>query len=171
MSPEEIITGALDRFERPLISYAKEITGDLEAARDAVQETFLRLSRQDVAKLEPRLAPWLFFVCRNCALDHVRKVVRFSQDPVDEEHASDGPSPAAQAMASEDAARLRELVARLPRQQRELVKLKFEAGLSYKEMAEALKTSVSNVGVQLHEAMQTLRHHWNRQSGQAPATP
>lgn len=168
MSPHEIITGALDRYERPLISYAKEITGDLEAARDAVQETFLRLSRQNVSELEPRLAPWLFFVCRNCALDHVRRVVRFSEDPVDEERASDAPSPAAEAMAAEDATRLRELVSRLPRQQRELVKLKFEAGLSYKEMAEALKTSVSSVGVQLHEAMQTLRRHWNREN---PLTP
>lgn len=67
MSPEEIINRALGRFERPLISHANTITGDLESARDAVQETFLRLSRQDVSALEPRLAPWLFFVCRNCA--------------------------------------------------------------------------------------------------------
>lgn len=168
MSPEEIITGALDRFERPLISYAKEITGDLEAARDAVQETFLRLSKQDVTKLEPRLAPWLFFVCRNCALDHMRKVARFSDDPVAEESASDDPSPDTKAMAAEDADHLRTLVSRLPQQQRELIKLKFEAGLSYKEMADTLKTSVSTVGVQLHEAMQTLRRHWNRQS---PVTP
>lgn len=168
MSPEEIITGALDRFERPLVSYAKEITGDLEAARDAVQETFLRLSRQDVCKLEPRLAPWLFFVCRNCALDHVRKVVRFSDDPVNEDHATDDPSPDTKAMAAEDADHLRMLVSRLPQQQRELIKLKFEAGLSYKEMAETLKTSVSTVGVQLHEAMLTLRRNWNRPS---PVTP
>jgi RNA polymerase sigma factor (sigma-70 family) len=48
----------------------------------------------------------------------------------------------------------------LPRQQRELIKLKFEAGLSYKEMAEALKTSVSTVGVQLHDAIKTLRRQW-----------
>ena len=72
MSPEEIIDLALERYERPLIGYAQSITGDLESARDAVQETFLRLSRQNLAALERRLAPWLFFVCRNCALDHVR---------------------------------------------------------------------------------------------------
>ena len=64
------------------------------------------------------------------------------------------------AIAAEDAGRLRELVAALPRQQRELIKLKFEAGLSYKEMAEALRTSVSTVGVQLHEAIKTLRRQW-----------
>ena len=160
-SPEQIITDALNRYERVLVSYAKEITGDLEAARDAVQETFLRLSRQDVAALEPRLRPWLFLVCRNCSLDHRRKVVRFSTEPLeDDEWLSDEPSPPMRAIATEDAGRLRELVAALPRQQRELIKLKFEAGLSYKEMAEALKTSVSTVGVQLHAAIKTLRSQW-----------
>jgi RNA polymerase sigma-70 factor (ECF subfamily) len=126
-----------------------------------VQETFLRLSRQDVVALEPRLRPWLFLVCRNCALDHRRKVVRFRAEPIeDDEWLSDEPSPPMHAIAAEDAGRLRELVAALPRQQRELIKLKFEAGLSYKEMAEALRTSVSTVGVQLHDAIKTLRRQW-----------
>jgi RNA polymerase sigma-70 factor (ECF subfamily) len=126
-----------------------------------VQETFLRLSRQDVVALEPRLRPWLFLVCRNCALDHRRKVVRFRAEPLeDDEWLSDEPSPPMHAIAAEDAGRLRELVAALPRQQRELIKLKFEAGLSYKEMAEALRTSVSTVGVQLHDAIKTLRRQW-----------
>jgi RNA polymerase sigma-70 factor (ECF subfamily) len=161
MPPEQIITEALDRYERVLVSYAKEITGDLESARDAVQETFLRLSRQDVVALEPRLRPWLFLVCRNCALDHRRKVVRFRAEPIeDDEWLSDEPSPPMHEIAAEDARRLRELVAALPRQQRELIKLKFEAGLSYKEMAEALRTSVSTVGVQLHDAIKTLRRQW-----------
>ena len=161
MPPEQIITEALDRYERVLVSYAKEITGDLESARDAVQETFLRLSRQDVVALEPRLRPWLFLVCRNCALDHRRKVVRFRAEPIeDDEWLSDEPSPPMHAIAAEDAGRLRELVAALPRQQRELIKLKFEAGLSHKEMAEALRTSVSTVGVQLHDAIKTLRRQW-----------
>jgi len=161
MSPETIITEALARYERILVSYAKEITGDLESARDAVQETFLRLSRQDVVALEPRLRPWLFLVCRNCALDHRRKIVRFSTEPIEDmDFASSEPGPDRRAIAEDEAGRLRELVEGLPRQQRELIKLKFEAGLSYKEMAEALKTSVSTVGVQLHDAVKTLRRQW-----------
>lgn len=168
MTSEQIITDALARYERPLISYAKEITGDLDSARDAVQETFLRLSRQNVQALEARLRPWLFLVCRNCALDHIRKIVKFSQDPVDDDRACGDPSPDARAMASEEGSHLRGLVARLPQRQRELVKLKFEAGLSYKEMAETMCLSVSNVGVQLHEALKTLRHEWNREN---PMTP
>ena len=163
MSPEEIIDQALRRYERPLVSYAKAITGDLESARDAVQETFLRLSRQDVAALETRLAPWLFFVCRNCALDHCRKASRFTGQPVDENRPSESLSPDAEAELAEDSVLLKRLVDQLPQAQRELVKLKYEAGLSYKEMSETTRMSVSNVGVQLHAAIQTLRRLWNNE--------
>jgi RNA polymerase sigma factor (sigma-70 family) len=164
MSPEEIIDFALKRYERPLISYAKTITRDLESAKDAVQETFLRLSRQDVSELEQRLARWLYLVCRNCALDHIRKVARFSADAIDEEFPAGNASPAAEVAAAEDSERLRWLIDQLPQQQRELIHLKFEAGLSYKEIAEAMRISVSNVGVQLHAAIQTLRRLWKRES-------
>ena len=164
MFSEEIIDCALERYERPLISYAKTITGDLESARDAVQETFLRLSRQDLAALEPRLAPWLFFVCRNCAVDHLRKIARFSGDPVDVELPAESPSPAAEVAAAEEKARLRWLVDQLPQRQRELLHLKFEAGLSYKQIAEAMRMSVSSVGVELHCAIQTLRRLWKREN-------
>lgn len=164
MTPEQIITEALDNYESLLISYAREITGELESAKDAVQETFLRLSRQNLSALQPRLRPWLFVVCRRCALDHVRKIVKFSADPVEEhDRACGDPAPDERAMASEEGKRIWEMVGSLPLQQREIVKLKFEAGLSYKEMAEALKTSVTTVGVQLHEAMQTLRAQWTRE--------
>ena len=36
----------VDRFEGPLVRYAKSITGDTERARDVVQEAFLRLHRE-----------------------------------------------------------------------------------------------------------------------------
>lgn len=162
MTPEEIIDQALQRYERPLISHARSITGDLESARDAVQETFLRLSRQDVRALQPRLAPWLFFVCRNCALDHQRKIVRFSDAVPDEECPGEGPDPAHEAATNDESAMLRKLVGELSEQQRELVQLKFEADLSYKEIGEVMRMSVSNVGVQLHTAIQTLRKLWKR---------
>jgi len=167
MSPEHIIEEALARYERPLISHAKAITGEIESARDAVQETFLRLSRQDVAALAPRLAPWLFHVCRNCALDHTRKLVRFPSGELDESaHASDAPSPADAAGAREETSLLQRLVADLTPREQELVRLKFEGGLSYKEISQTLRISVSNVGVQLHNAIQSLRSAWLRENAE-----
>jgi RNA polymerase sigma-70 factor (ECF subfamily) len=165
MNPEQIIMEALDNYQSLLISYAREITGEMESAKDAVQDTFIRLSRQNLSDLQPRLRPWLFIVCRNCALDHIRKVVKFSADSVEEhDRVSEDPSPDERAMATEEGRQIWDMVAGLPLQQREIVKLKFEADLSYKEMAEILKTSVSTIGVQLHEAMETLRNRWNRET-------
>jgi RNA polymerase sigma-70 factor (ECF subfamily) len=61
----------------------------------------------------------------------------------------------------EDKQQLAALLARLPERQRELLKLKFEADLTYKEMADVMKMSISNIGVQLHETIKTLRKLWN----------
>lgn len=166
MSPQEIIQEALTRYERPLISHAKAITGDLESARDAVQETFLRLSRQNITALESRIAPWLFLVCRNCALDHRRKILRLSGEPIQQECPSPEPNPAAEAAANDEASLMRHLLSRLSPQQQELVRLKFEADLSYKEISEAMRLSVSNVGVQLHNAIRTLRQLWKQENTQ-----
>lgn len=160
MTPEQIITLAIERFEKPLISYAKQITGDLDSARDAVQEAFLRLSRQDLEKLEPRLAPWLYFVCRNCAMDYRRKNGRY-QELLEEEDLPLEMCPRQTLVDEEDKQQLAALVARLTARQRELLKLKFEADLTYKEMAEVMKMSISNIGVQLHETIRTLRKLWN----------
>ena len=63
----------LDRYERPLVRYALRYAGDLESARDAVQDTFLKLCLADPAALNGKLAGWLFTVCRNRALDMRRK--------------------------------------------------------------------------------------------------
>jgi len=160
MTSEEIIIFAIERFEKPLVSYARQITGDLDAARDAVQETFLRLSRQDLEKLEPRVAPWLYFVCRNCALDHRRKSARHLE-LLEEQDLPVDMCPRRLLIAEEDKQKLAALVAGLPERQRELLKLKFEGDLSYKEMADVMKMSISHIGVQLHETIKSLKKLWN----------
>jgi RNA polymerase sigma-70 factor (ECF subfamily) len=152
------VADALEIHERPLIRYAKWLLGDLESARDAVQETFLRLCREDPAKLEGRLAPWLFTVCRNLALDARKKAARVAsmedaeQFPVacdlDERH------DARQALA-----RIHGTLEKLPANQREVIYLKFQCDLSYKEISEITALSVSNVGFLLHTAVRAIRSH------------
>src|SRR3954454_11134801 len=70
---------AVDRFEGPLGLYASRLLGDPEMAHDVVQDTFLRLCAQDRASVEDHLAEWLFTVCRNRALDVLRKEHRMTQ--------------------------------------------------------------------------------------------
>jgi RNA polymerase sigma-70 factor (ECF subfamily) len=150
------VAEALATHERPLIRYAKWLLGDLESARDVVQETFLRLCREEPAKLDGRLAPWLFTVCRNLALDARKRAARMAsiedddQFPVacdlDERH------DARQALA-----RIQATLEKLPANQREVVYLKFQCDLSYKEISEITALSVSNVGFLLHTAGRAIR--------------
>ena len=150
---------ALRDHEGPLLRYAVSLTGDLEAARDAVQDTFLRLFEQEPGAVDGRLAPWLFTVCRNRVLDRFRKEHRMS--PLDDEQSGNlpapEPTPAASAEQSDHAAAVQRLLAGLPANQREVVRLKFQNQLSYEEIAAVTRLSVSNVGFLLHTALKTLR--------------
>ncbi len=47
------LRGVLAEYERPLVAYAARITGDVESARDVVQEVFLRLCRETPGELVP----------------------------------------------------------------------------------------------------------------------
>ena len=70
----EWVRSAVARFERPLTQYAMHVLGgDLERARDLVQEVFLRLCDQEQDAVESHLAEWLYTVCRNLAIDARRK--------------------------------------------------------------------------------------------------
>src|SRR5436853_1239291 len=70
---EQWIQSAVLQYEAPLVLYAARILGDIDRARDVVQETFLRLCRQERSEVGPRLLEWLFAVCRNSALDIRRR--------------------------------------------------------------------------------------------------
>jgi len=141
------------------VRYATQITGDLDRARDVVQDTFLKLCAEDPARLDGHLAQWLFTVCRNRALDIQRKEQRMK--PLDDVELATRPgrevSPAAQAEQNENTSHALRFLKHLPPNQQEVVRLKFQTGLSYKEIAGVTKLSVSNVGFLIHTALKTLR--------------
>ena len=99
MDKETWIISLVRRYERPLCSYAYGLLRNLEWARDAVQDTFLRLCGQKPEKLKGREAPWLFRVCRNRSLDILRKEkpVESMSDPQEAALASEDRTPDEQA--------------------------------------------------------------------------
>lgn len=151
MAHEEI-RSAVARYEGPLTGYAARILGDAEKARDVVQEAFLRLCAQDVSKLDGHLGEWLFTVCRNLALDQRRREKRM-RSPKDAEMEAAGTGPAEAAEGRTALAAL----GRLGEAQREVLRLKFQNGLSYREIAGVTGQSVSNVGFLMHEGLKALR--------------
>jgi RNA polymerase sigma-70 factor (ECF subfamily) len=158
----QFFTQTLERYEKPLIRYAQNMVGQLDDARDIVQDVFLRFSQQLASVDQERLAPWLFTVCKNRATDHLRKhhrLVPMETETLDLE-ASPVEAPSADLERQEDATTLRSLLTRLPEKQREAIRLKFIAGLNYKEISEAMKTSVGNVGYLIHHGIQAMREQW-----------
>lgn len=153
---------ALNRFERPLTHYAHRLLGgDSERARDVVQDTFLRLCAQCEADLDGRLAEWLFTVCRNRALDVLRKegrMTRLGDDQVSTQ-LSPEPDPADCAEQADSAQRALRMLDDLPPNQREVLRLKFQNGFSYREISRISGLSVTNVGFLIHTGLKTLRKH------------
>jgi RNA polymerase sigma-70 factor (ECF subfamily) len=155
------VAAALERYEGPLLRYATRMVGQVDRARDVVQDTFLKLCREDPARLEGRLAPWLYRVCRNQALDVRRREGR--SQPLDEQDLRSRPSPlpgpARGVEAREAAQEALERLAALSASQQEVLRLKFQHDLSYRDISEVMGLSVSHVGVLIHQGLKALRRH------------
>ncbi|MBI5368939.1 MAG: sigma-70 family RNA polymerase sigma factor [Planctomycetes bacterium] len=165
------LRATVDAFERPLVRYALSLTGDLERARDAVQETFLELVRHAPTVDRHRPAPWLFTVCRTRAIDRARKEshMQTTDSAALAAQPSPAPAPEAAAAAREEAEQARRLLARLPAKEQEVVRLRFQEGLRYKEIAAVTGLTVNHVGVLLHGALARLRGEADRTDAAAPA--
>jgi RNA polymerase sigma factor (sigma-70 family) len=150
---------AVDAHAADLTRYAASILGDADAARDVVQDVFLRLWAAEPASWEGYLRPWLFRVCRNRALDLRRKGGRVKplEETTTAKAAAEDPGPQQVTESRDSHARVIELMRALPENQREVVRLKFQNGLSYKEIADVTALKVGHVGFLLHAALQTLR--------------
>jgi len=166
----EWMRSVLDRHEGPLLRYATRITGDLERARDAVQDTFVRLCAENRAKVDGHVAEWLFTVCRNRALDIQRKERRMKPMSETELEAcvSQDPSPLADAERHESVSQVLRVVNTLPKNQQEVIRLKFQNGLSYKEISRITKLTVTNVGFLIHTAIKTIRQKLEPEMGLVP---
>lgn len=150
---------ALYRASRDdVFAYVAGLLRDRAAAEDVCAAAFERAYRQrrsfDARRGEPRA--WLFGIARNAALDELRRrrrVAPLEADVLD-------PSAVGFEDAVEGALRrgtIRAALARLDPRERDLVALKFFAGLSNREIAGVLGVSESNAGTMLHRAVQKLR--------------
>lgn len=156
---EKFIEQAVSDYESPLIGYANTILNDLEGARDVVQDTFTRLCQQDIAKVEGGLKSWLFAVCRNRALDVLRKEKR--NQPLEDlrwkKVAGPDMQPDEEAESQDRHLRLSGYLDRLTDNQREVIILKFQQGLSYREIQTVTGLTAGNIGFLIHTGLKRLR--------------
>ena len=156
---EEFIGRAMAEHESALIGYATTILHSVDRARDVVQDTFIRLCQQKPEKVRENLKSWLYTVCRNRALDVLRKDkhtealddIRFRKV------VGNSPAPDESADLEERLAQVMKIMQRLSDNQREVILLKFQQGLSYQEIQKVTGLSQGNIGFLIHTGLKRVR--------------
>jgi RNA polymerase sigma factor (sigma-70 family) len=139
-------------------AYVATMLRDRTAAEDVTAAAFERAYRKQRLFKPGRgsARAWVFGIARNAALDELRRRKRaaaMTAEPAD----VDAALPEDDAEAALRRATVRAALAQLEPRERELIALKFHAGLGNAEIASVLGVSVSNAGTQLHRAMTKLR--------------
>ena len=138
-------------------AYVAGLLRDRSAAEDVTATAFERAYRKR-SRFDPRRGThraWLFGIARNAALDELRRRRRLTE--LEDDPADDAAAPDEQADVSLRRAALRAGLAELSPRERELVALKFFAGLSNAEIADVLGVSATNAGTRLHRTVEKLR--------------
>jgi RNA polymerase sigma factor (sigma-70 family) len=139
---------------------------DHEAAQDLAQEVFLRLFLGLPTLREPRFfATWASRVTRNLAVDWLRTRQRTSslitlvslEESQVEEKASEAPGAREKMLEAERLHELRNAILNLPVEQREILLLHYERGLTQQQIGARLDMHHSTVSRQLQRAVQSLR--------------
>jgi RNA polymerase sigma factor (sigma-70 family) len=139
-------------------AYVATLLRDRVLAEDVTATAFERAyrHRRSFAPRRGSARAWLFGIARNAALDELRRRTR-SGSLVPDIDAGGEPSPDDLAELAFRRASVREALARLTARERDLVALKFHAGLTNSELARVLGTSETNAGTMLHRTIQKLR--------------
>lgn len=154
------LAGLFERLEIPLLRYAYQLVKRTEVAQDLVQDAFLKLHANQSAVVEPK--PWLYRTVHNLAMNYHRKenrVISLSDESQSGHPATEStpePMPDEHISRIEAIGQMRLALAQLDAKKRELLRLKFEEELSYKEISTRTGLSVGNVGYQLHHLLKSL---------------
>lgn len=155
------------RYQRPILSLIQRMLGDPWEAEDVAQEVFVKAFR-NLGRYEPdrKLSSWLFKIAHNTTIDHMRRQ-RPAAIPL-EATSSDGEetwevlqapqdqAPDRRAQRTEVAAAIAASLGRLKPQYREVLLLRFQQGLAYREIADVLGLRIGTVKIHLHRARKLL---------------
>jgi RNA polymerase sigma-70 factor, ECF subfamily len=146
-------------FQR-VYRYVSARLGNGEDAEDVTEEIFLRLI-DNLGSFSFRGLPfgaWIFRIARNEIVSHVRRQkVRSATAPLTEFIPDLSADHVTEIETQFTIAIVREAAERLPEAQRQVIALRFGAGLSVAETAQALKKTENNVKVLQHKAIAKLQ--------------
>ena len=155
----------IERWQPRLSRLAWRLTGEREAARDIVQDTWLAIVRGLRRLDDPaRFRTWAYRIVSNKCADWTRRRV------VQRNAAQDMQAKAVRALDSrsndddsaDDVVQMRDALARLPDDQRAILALHYLEGMGVAQMARALDVPQGTVKSRLHHARNSLRQTLER---------
>jgi RNA polymerase sigma-70 factor, ECF subfamily len=158
----ETFESLYERTFPKVYAYVSSLLRDRAAAEDVTAQAFERAyrKRRSYRRSRGSVDAWLFGIARNAALDELRRRKRKASLEVEPEDESIKP---ADEQADEAIRRetVRAALAGLSGPERDLLALKFNAGLSNAEIARVLGVSESSAGTRLHRTITKLREACN----------
>ncbi len=155
-----------ERFVTPVYRYIYSRTGTRLDAEDLTTQTFMRAMQSLTSLRKPgQFKSWLFTIARNVINDHFRRsanVPQMLQDmPVGEVC-----DPLASVLEREQERALAAVIATLDEDERELLKLRFLAELTYGEIAVIVNRSEQAVKKSVYRLLDRLSRRWEEHDGQ-----
>jgi RNA polymerase sigma-70 factor (ECF subfamily) len=141
-----------------LRGFLVEALDDRDAVADVLQQTLLEVWRRghDYDPDRASLATWLLVIARSRAIDHLRRRVPEPVDP-DSVAAFADRDPADETGALLERWRMAGMIAALPREEANILRLRFYEGLNQREIAERTKTPLGTVKMRMVRALDRLR--------------
>ena len=150
-----------ERHHLRLFGFLVKLIGDRPAAEDVAQTVFQRMLKyRHTYRDDGSFTAWMYHLARRCSADHFRKsnAAPHATDPADlSEHADERPHAAHYATTRDDHALLHTALARLDRDDREVLLLSRFQELSFAEISGILECSVGAAKVRAHRALRALR--------------
>ena len=164
------------RYEREIYTFLRRFLGDVQAAEDVFQATFLNVHlRLNQFEEGRKFRPWLYAIANNKAIDHMRRNRRHKigslnittmnsdkEESLAQHIAGDETRPDELASRLETSERVRQALLQLNEPTQELLNLAFYQGLKYADIAEILQIPLGTVKSRVFTAIRKLNAIWVR---------
>lgn len=169
---KDALKALYDMYERLVYSFAYRTTGDADAAEEIVQDVFMKIWRTTVRYQSEQgmITTWILSITRHAAIDYHRKTKRYQVgvSSGEERLASlSDPDPGPEVIAEIDQTRqmIREALALLPNEQREIIEEVYFHGHTQQTIAAKLGIPTGTVKSRIRLAMTKLRNNLQRETG------
>ncbi len=162
----------LEKYERPIFSFIFHFFQNHALCEDLTQETFLRAYRF-IGTFRPKekLSTWIFSIARNLCIDELRRMRKGSVVPLEDVDpealvaADVAGNPLSSSILFQEAGLVQKALAGLPEKYRTAIILFYFNELSYDEISQVMKISLSNTKILLFRGKKMLLEIYRRETG------